>query len=208
MNKLLTSLTLGCAVGFVSSASANVLNLTFDVADSINSWTVAGDSFGETSLNWLAAGGNPGGALEFGGYHNGEGAGRGYVLSYAASGLDFTGATELTFDMILTSPSVGTNVQLQILLDGVGAGFTTLNSPGPLNESTWSSYSYDLSTVTPGADSMTLNFLVAAGAFEGAGAVVALDNVTVVPEPATFAVLFGILSLGAVIVRRRRLAAK
>lgn len=202
MKRLLLLLTLGSTVGLVASTSGAVFSLTFDTADSIDTWNVAGDSFSETSKNWLATGGNPGGAIEFGGYHNGEGAGRGYMLSYTTDSFDLTGATELTFDMILTAPSIGTNVQFQILLDGVGSGFTSLNSP--LNEATWSPYSFDLSAVIPGANSITLNFLVAAGAFEGAGAVIGVDNVSVIPEPSTYAALFGVLALGFVLSRRRR----
>lgn len=204
MNKLLTILTLGSAIGMVTTASGNLLDEGFATAGSIDDWTVAGDPFGETTKTWLAAGGNPGGAIDFGGYHNGEGAGRGYVLSYTVSGLDFTSATALTFDMIQTGPSIGTNIQLQILLDGVGSGFTTLNSPGPLNDATWSNYNFDLSAVTAGANTMTLNFLVAAGAFEGAGAKVAIDNVSVIPEPSSIAILFSVVALGIVVLRRRR----
>lgn len=197
-------LTLGSTVGLVASTSGAIFSLTFDTVESIDTWNVAGDSFNETSKNWLATGGNPGGAIEFGGYHNGEGAGRGYMLSYTNDSFDFTGATELTFDMILTGPIDGTNVQLQILLDGVGSGFTSLNSP--LNLTNWSPYSFDLSAVTPGANSLTLNFLVAAGAFEGAGAFIAADNVSVIPEPSTYAALFGVLALGFALSRRRRRA--
>ena len=209
MNRLLLSLTVSSIVGWVASASGAIVSLNFDTAGSSDSWNVAGDPFNETSKTWLSAGGNPGGAISFGGTHNGSGAGRGYMLSYTHTG-DFTGATELTFDGILLAPNVGTNVQLQILLDGVGSGFVSLSSPpaplSPLNESSWTSYSFDVSTVTPGATTLTLNFLLAAGAFAGAGTTLGLDNVSVIPEPSTYAAIFGLAALGVIYARRRRAA--
>lgn len=201
MRKLLSIITLGTAACALSMSGQSLFTETFDDALSIDAWTVAGDPDNETTLTWLPTGGNPGGALEFGGFNTSEAIGKGYIVGRTVT-IDFTGATELSFDAILTQPSVGTNVQVQILLDGVGTGFASLSDEG-LNEDTWTTFSYDLTSVTPGADTMTMNFLVAAGAFEGAGAVFALDNVSVIPEPSVYAALLGFLAVGLVVARRR-----
>lgn len=51
---------------------------------------------------------------------------------------------------------------------------------------------------------MTVTFLVAAGAFAGAGASMAIDNVAVIPEPSTYAAIFGLMGLAWVAARRYR----
>lgn len=208
MNRFLILLTVSSTL-LVASAGGSILSLSFDTAASINAWNVAGDPGTETSKTWVASSGNPGGAISFGGTHDGTGAGRGYVLSYTHLA-DFTAATELTFDGRLFAPNVGTNVQLQILLDGVGSGFVSLSAPpaplSALSESSWSSYTFDLSSVTPGASTMTLNFLVAAGAFAGAGTTIGIDNVTVVPEPSSYAAIVGLVVMGVIYTRRRKSA--
>ncbi|MCC5841785.1 MAG: PEP-CTERM sorting domain-containing protein [Opitutales bacterium] len=208
MKTLLTLLGIGCAATS-ASLGASIFHISFDTPESIEAWNVAGDPFGETSKSWLPAGGNPGGALEFGGYHNGEGAGRGYELFFTTTDLSLGGATDFSFDAILTGPIDGTNIQLRVLFDGVPlfgtpGGFISLNAPGPLNGDSWTNFSYDLSSIDPAATNMTITFLVAAGAFAGAGATMAIDNVSVIPEPSAYAALFGLIGLACVAARRRR----
>jgi hypothetical protein len=70
--------------------------------------------------------------------------------------------------------------KFRILFDGVPlfgtpGGFISLDAPGPLNGDSWTHFPYDLSSVDPAATSMTITFLVAAGAFAGAGARVVIN---------------------------------
>jgi len=180
----------------------NIFSETFNTSASLNGWTVAGDPQNETSLVWLDGGGNPGGALEFGGYHNGQGAGRGYNLFHTVEGLNLTGATSLSFDARLTAASIGTNVQVRLTIPGVSPAWHSLSNNGLNND--WTTFTYDLTGTTPGSDTFRIDYLVAAGAFEGAGARIAVDNLTIVPEPSTYAAVLGFLTLGAVLLHRRR----
>lgn len=155
----------------------------FEAEDALDPWMVAEDSFNETTLSWLAEGGIPGGAMQFGGYHAGQGGGRGYILSRTLTDFDFTDATQLAFDAKLTGTNVGDNIQVQIVLPGVSGVFATLTNGG-LNNTTWTEFAYDISGVEPGPQTLTVNFLLAAGAFEGAGAVFAIDNFAIRGAPA------------------------
>ncbi|MEX2381336.1 MAG: PEP-CTERM sorting domain-containing protein [Opitutales bacterium] len=204
--KIPTILSLGAVICALPAFGQVPFSETFDTVTSIDDWTVAGDAFNETSLNWLDGGGNPGGALEFGGFHTGEGAGRGYSVFHTEEGIDFTGLTTLSFDARLTAPSVGTNIQMQIGIPGVAPTWHSLTNSGLSND--WNTFLYDVSSATPGEGTFRIDFLVAAGAFEGAGATFAADNITLtaVPEPSTYAALFGALALGFAFLRRRRAA--
>jgi hypothetical protein len=191
-----------CAVLCALPATASMRYAeTFDTPASITSWMVAGDPQNETTKLWLDGGGNPGGALEFGGFNTTPGIGKGYVVFRTQSGVDFTGLTTLSFDARLTQPSVATNVQMQIGIPGVAAAWHSLTNTGLSSD--WRTWTFDVSNATPGTGTFRIDFLVAAGALEGSGAKVAIDNIAVVPEPSTYAILLGGLVLVIAFWRRR-----
>ena len=189
-------------------ASGQILaDLEFDT-DTTGDWNAVADASSqpaEVSKLWLSGVGNPAGSMELTGFNTVDGIGRAYIWQYIGTGLNYGGDVEVTFDLLLTDPING--AAIHFLSDNPGAGFVPsfdLQNQG-LNDTTWTSYSVPISGITPGTATFEMRFQIAAGAFTGAGAGIAVDNVTVsaVPEPATYAALVGLLALGVVVWRRR-----
>lgn len=200
---------LAAACGFAASLQGAIFMQTFDDASSIDPWALVADASNpsEASKGWLETGGNPGGALEISGIHGGGGAGRAFIFEMSVP-VAFNGLSEATlqFDVKITEPLVGTAVHYSVNQTGPGgSNFVNIfDIQGQLNTSTFSTITYEITNIPATADTFILAINIAAGAFEGAGGALAIDNITVIPEPSTYAALFGLLAVGFVIVRRRR----
>jgi hypothetical protein len=159
------------------------LSLTFDEAASIAGWTrVADADSAEASIDWVDGEGNPGGAIELSAENTAE-AGRAYIFQYLTSGLDYAGATgvTLTFDAKLGAPLNGVAVQLQTEIPGTGVVDNSNLEAQGLNETSWTSYSFDFTGVNPAGDTFRMHFNLAAGAFVGAGGTLLVDNIRLSP---------------------------
>ncbi|MGB0343948.1 MAG: PEP-CTERM sorting domain-containing protein, partial [Coraliomargarita sp.] len=75
-----------------------------------------------------------------------------------------------------------------------------------LSTTDWTTITHTVTGVTAGSTTINMQFQIAAGAFNGAGGGLLIDNIQVsqVPEPSTVAAIFGLCALGFVVVRRRR----
>ncbi|MBX2803206.1 MAG: DUF4397 domain-containing protein [Myxococcales bacterium] len=164
----------------------DILSLTFDDKGSIKGWNGLADAAtADATIAWNAAGGNPGGALDIAAV-NSTLNGRAYIFEFSTSGLDFSESSDisLTFDLKLGAPLVGTAVQLQTELPGVGAvnNFNLENGSG-LNDKTWTPFNFDFKGVDTKGDTFRIHFNLAAGAFKGAGGGLLVDNVVLNPTP-------------------------
>ena len=108
--------------------------------------------------------------------------GKAYIFQLDATGLNFDGATDvrLTFDLKLDAPLVAAAVHLQTNIPGTGVTNNFDLQASGLNESTFTSYSFDFSSVDPGATTFSIHFNFASGAVMGAGGSLLVDNVKLV----------------------------
>lgn len=162
---------------------------------------VADANNAEASLTY-----NPGGFAELSGIHNGTGAGKAYIwlANVAVPALSAEDVT-ISFDAKLSGSLVGS--ALHFLSDNPGSGFTPkfdFQNLG-INELTWTTVEHTISGITPGHTNIQMQFQIAAGAFEGAGGTLLLDNINVsqVPEPSTYALIAGFATFLFVALRRK-----
>ena len=209
MNAHTTALLL--AAGFATAASASItVSSTFDT--DTDGWLLTGDG---TDLMWTDTGGNPDGFIEA------RDRGAGSIWGYAAPS-KFVGDKSaflggmLEWDLIeLASPGSPNNHPDVTLF---GSGMTIVVDAGDNPATTWTSYSVSLSTdsdwrmgslngsvVTDEQFAMVLSSLtgmVIRGEFRSVGGDRSgLDNVVMIPAPASLAML-GLAGIG--IIRRRR----
>ena len=154
---------------------------TFDDVSSEANWTPAGDSsLGESTLAWSDGTGNPGGALEIDGTNDGDpNRGRAYIYQKIFTGLDYTNITAatLTFDILLARPLVGTAIQLQTELPGVGTVNTNDLQNQGLNETTWTTITVPYTGITTATGDFRFNVNLAAGAGVNDGGAILIDNI-------------------------------
>lgn len=86
----------------------------------------------------------------------------------------------LTFDLKLGAPLVAAAVHLQTNIPGVGVTNNFDLQGQGLNESTYTSYSFDFSGVAAAASTISIHFNIASGAVNNAGGVLLVDNVKLV----------------------------
>jgi hypothetical protein len=167
----------------VGGGSTGILDLQFNDAASINDWERIGDAnSSDASIDWISDGGVEGGAMQISGTNPSDAAGKAYIFQLDTTSLDYDGATEvrLTFDLKLAAPLTAAAVHLQTDIPGLGVvNNFDLQNQG-LNESTYTSYSFDFSGVDPGATTFIIHFNFASGAVVGAGGVLLVDNVKLV----------------------------
>lgn len=208
--KLYKSLSLAAALlAAVSVASANVVfySQTFDDAASIAPWNPGANSTASDKA-WLETGGNPGGAMQISGNNPGPG-GAAYIFNLSQP-TDFQGFTDITFtfDAMITQPLVGAAIHVELNQMGP-AGAANPNNffdiQGLLNDTSFTTLSFEIANVPANADTLFIGFNLAAGAFAGAGGAFAIDNISIsaIPEPSTYAALIGLLALAVVMIRRR-----
>ena len=194
-------------VALVSVASATTS--TFDTDD--EGWTITGDAQGSSVVaTYHATGGNPGGYISA--TDNVQG-GVWYFKAPEAFHGNFTAGynTNLTFDLKQSSlNSQFDSVDVYLRGGGLELTFDTPNNPG----TEWTSYSLNLSEtggwlIGGAAPTQTqmlqvlgnVTDLQIRGEFVTGADIGSLDNVTMVPEPATLA----LLAIGGVgLLKRRR----
>lgn len=163
---------------------SEIINLTFSDASSINDWVKVADATGsEASIDWISNGGvSGGGAMQISAANPSDAAGKAYIFQLDASSLDYGSANNvrLTFDLKLAAPLVAAAVHLQTNIPGVGVvnNFDLQNNG--LNDSAYTSYTFDFSGVDPGATTFTIHFNFASGAVTGAGGSLLVDNIKLV----------------------------
>ena len=107
-------------------------------------------------------------------------AGKAYIFQLDATDLNYDGATNvrLTFDLRLSAPLVAAAVHLQTNIPGVGVvNNFDLQAQQPLNETDFTSYSFDFTGVEANASTFSIHFNFASGAVENAGGSLLIDNV-------------------------------
>lgn len=163
---------------------ANILDFTFSDAASINGWVRMADANeAETSIEWIADGGVEGGALQITGTNPSAAAGKAYIFQLDLDNVDYMGSSNvrLTFDLKLSQPLIAAAVHLQTNIPGVGVvNNFDLQAQQPLNETNFTSYSYDFTGVDPGITTMWIHFNFASGAVENAGGSLLIDNIKLV----------------------------
>lgn len=168
-----------------SVGSTSILELTFSDSTSIDDWERLGDADSiETSIEWISDGGVEGGAIQVSGTNPTDAAGKAYIFQLTTGGLDYDGATDvrLTFDLKLGAPLTAAVVHLQTNIPGSGVinNFDLQNNG--LNETTYTSYSFDFAGVEASANTFTIHFNIASGAVIGAGGVLLVDNIKLVKQ--------------------------
>ncbi len=165
-----------------SSAATTIIDLTFDDAASINDWMKVADATGaEATITWADGEGVTGGAMQVAA-SNPTTDGKAYIFQLDATGLNYNSATDvrLTFDLKLGAPLVAAAVHLQTNIPGTGVvNNFDLQAQG-LNESTYTSFSFDFSSVDMAATTFTIHFNFASGAVMGSGGTLLVDNVKLV----------------------------
>lgn len=128
--------------------------------------------------------------------------GAGAGIPIAAFGLTAGGPVTFTYDSInLSGPGPVGGFKWEAwggntLRGNTGDVFPALIGDG----TTWETYTYDW-VLPAGTEKLIFVALWAGGAN---GSTVGFDNVGVIPEPSTYALLAGVLALGLVVRRRRR----
>ncbi|MEK9530584.1 MAG: T9SS type A sorting domain-containing protein [Flavobacteriaceae bacterium] len=176
-------------LGSGSSSGPDTAEWDFETAAAANDFPGVGDGTHTTAtVGHVTTGGNPSGALRFGGSNDVTTAGKSYQVQYSNGSFNYANAAsaKLTFDMKidgnLTSAAVhsqfetkgpGTISKNDLQVANSGVNNTTLNN------STYTSFEISASNLTGSSGLLRINFQVAAGAIVGAGGIILLDNVAV-----------------------------
>ena len=168
-----------------SSGGMSILSLPFSEATSIDNWMRLADAnSSEANISWSSDGGVQGGAMQISAANPSDAAGKAYIFQLDVADLNYDGASDvqLTFDLKLASPLIAAAVHLQTNIPGVGVvNNFDLQAQG-LNESTYTSYSFDFSGFDPGATTFMIHFNIASGAVTDAGGTVLIDNIKLVKK--------------------------
>ena len=179
---LLVALMMWASVGF-----GQIFTEDFSAATSVDAWNTAGSATefpGEVTLEWAETDGVEGsGGFRFGGTNGVGGAGRAYIITTTYTDIDFGGATNVKVSISVKSEGlVGTNVSLLsniagsvqnvpstiAELDGANGGFVTFEMTHP--------------AIDGAANSLFFEINVAAGAEQGHGGTIIIDNITITAE--------------------------
>ena len=154
--------------------------LTFDDVSALNEWQTLADATNpaEAALGWSVDGVTTG-ALFLSGSNQSESIGKAYIFEYLDANFDYAGATsiDLSFDVKLAAPLVGSAFHLQTEFPGVGTTNNFDLQNAGLNENEWTTFNFTFNGVTAG-NLFRIHFNIAAGAFVGAGGQVLVDNIT------------------------------
>jgi hypothetical protein len=158
-------------------ASTSTTSWDFEDASQIDDWTAVGDLV----KSHVTTGGNPDGAIKFGGTNTTEGSAPQLLLEYVNANFDYSSAAtaKIKFDLKVATPLVGTAIHFMHETQGVAAVNTyNLENQG-LNDTDWTPYSinHTLSGDATGLFKVLFNF--AAGAAVGHGGELLMDNFVV-----------------------------
>ena len=200
----------------VCSLSLNTMAATSRFATDAEGWIAQGDSQGP--LTWVATGGNPGGHVQIDDLTTGG-------VTYFVAPAKFLGnqgaaaGSLLTFDLMQVYPGGADQFNSpDVVLKGAGLTLAFDTSPNPANGG-WTSYAVPLSAgawhlntlggalATPtqmAAVLADLASLAIRAEYQTGPDVGHLDNVVLVPEPASMALLLAGLAGVMLVVRRQR----
>jgi hypothetical protein len=209
LRHLATSALLACAL-----PQAHAITSTFDT--DTEGWTAQGDVVG--TIHWLATGGNPGGHVSIDDQTAG---GVTYFVAPAAFLGDKSAAlgSDLRFDLMqVYTGSASQFNDADVILEGGGLTLVYDTTVNPAN-GTWTSYQVPLlaadwrlntlggTAATPLQLEATLANLTALrirAEYRSGADIGHLDNVTLIPEPSTWAmVLIGLMGVGLAMRRDR-----
>ena len=172
-----------------SSSGPDTAEWDFEDAADGTDFPGVGDGIHATAtVQRVTTGGNPNGALRFGGANDVTSVGKAYQVQYSNGSFDYGSAAsaKLTFDMkideSLSAAAVfnhfetkggGTKTTSNLEATGKGVGSTTLNS------STYTSFEVEATGLTGGTGILRINFQISAGAVVGGGGILLVDNVKV-----------------------------
>ena len=161
----------------------NNATLEFDFEDDADSaaFPAVGDGTHTTAIyERVSTGGNPDGALKFGGANDVSTAGKSYQVQYANGSFDFGAAASLKVTYDLKVETALTSAAFHNQVEATGAGvINNFDLQGQINNSSFTSLETEVTGLTGGTGLLRINFQIAAGAVENAGGVVLLDNVAV-----------------------------
>lgn len=180
---------MGAAVGVVvidnvslvvdESASGGTVVEDFNAGTSVDGWTQAGNaasSPSEVTFEWAETAGVDGsGAMRWGGT-NSEAVGKAYIVEKVFGGLDFGGATDVTVTVSVKSEGLtAANVSM---LSEVGPGNIQNKGSinGDINDSGFSTITFDHTEVAGSANFIKLQVVVSPGANIGDGGTILIDN--------------------------------
>ncbi|MEX2607121.1 MAG: laminin B domain-containing protein [Kiritimatiellia bacterium] len=198
-----------------ASTSHAIIISTFDT--DTDGWTKLSGSDASSSVEWISTGGNPGGFLRY------DEVGSGFV-DFVAAPVKFLGSQSgaygktLSFDIMTNTLSDPTNFndQVKLISDGLTLRYQ-LPNPEPVNE--WHHREIELTETSgwinnstglaPSQADMTavlsnLTGLHLLTDYRNGPEQVAYDNITLVPEPPTTALLFVGAAAVFVALRRRK----
>lgn len=167
-----------CEACISDPVEGGIINLTFDEAASITPWAAVADAtLPESFIDWSASGVTTG-AMTIAGTNTSNSVGRAYIYQYIDSNVDYNGASsvELSFDVKLAAPLVGAAFHMQTEIASTGTINTfDLQNQG-INEATWTTLTFTYDNIGAG-NLFRIHFNIAAGAFEGAGGEILIDNI-------------------------------
>jgi len=166
-----------------ASGGSSIFETGFDDASSVDNWMRLADANSdEAAIAWISDGGVEGGAMQVTASNPSDAAGKAYIFQLDVSDVNYDGATDvqLTFDLKLGAPLVAAALHLQTNIPGTGVVNNFDLQNGGLNETTYTSYSFDFSGVDPAGTIFTIHFNFASGAVEGAGGTLLVDNIRLV----------------------------
>ena len=197
------------ALSFLASTltAQTLIDMDFST-DTTSDWTpvASATNTSEASISWNATGGTSGGALEISGENLDGAGGRAFIFMANVPVSPFNGQ-DLTFSFDIKSNSVvGSGVHFESHDPVSPTQIFDMQAKG-MNDSTWTTFTANISgAAAAGKSNFQIQFNLAAGAFEGAGGTILVDNIklTQVPEPSTYAAIAGLLVLGFAVVKRRK----
>ena len=153
----------------------------FENASEIDDWT---DSEALTKTH-VTTGGNPGGAIKFGGTNPADAAPPALLLTHDNNNFDWKSAAtaKLKFDLKIETALSSTAIHLLHETEGQAAGNVfdlQATNKGvdntTLNETAWTSYEIDLTLSGAASGKLKIEINFAAGAIQGAGGELLMDN--------------------------------
>ncbi|GAB5564774.1 MAG: hypothetical protein Wins2KO_18370 [Winogradskyella sp.] len=169
-------------------------NYTFDDNSSLTSWSAIGDATNgsEASLSFNATG-NGTGAIQISGVNSVDNAGRAYIFEMSDASFNYQGISDITvsFDVKYDGTYSNASLHNQIRVPKLGGGEDVVNTfdiqNQGINSSTWTNIEVDITGLDPAGTTLVVQFNIAAGAFNGAGGTVLIDNIVIAPEASSVA---------------------
>ena len=168
----------------LSAINNEIFSESFDVATSVDGWTQAGDAAGKpaevTFEHATTAGVGGTGAMRYGGTNADGVGGRAYIVEKVFTDIDFGGATDVIVSVSIKSEGlVGTNLAALTDIGGNIVNKGSLNAE--LSESDFVTYTFEHTGISGSANAVKLQFNVAAGATQGDGGTILIDDLKVMP---------------------------